>query len=1344
MRTDPAVFALQNEAQSKRPRFVIGIEYDVESIYLTSHADISGIPGVLVANVLRKPSAVSQRIVPDEGRSEIGSFSFSVVDVDSAFTEAIRAKLNDFKGLRGKKVRFWVGYARFAPSDSGGFGAGGFGGLGFGEGDPSTGPEAVFSEFQLFQTQIITGASYEDGVYEVTCSDITREQRKDIFEPKKTTLRDSIDADDTTVPVYATVGFQPVYHGASYSDGPDGVFGYIKVDDEWIRYTGTTADSFTGCTRGVLNTKAIPHTVDADSDADRRPKVEEGIYLELPAVKLAYAINTGIIHGTSPSQTLPPHWHLGIDPDLVRLSDFTGIGADLWNTSLDTDGFVVRFQGLSKIDGKKFLESELYMLLGCYSPIYSDGRIGLKRMNQVLADAAYVVELNQSNVIKHGALEHDLSGMHNRLQIDWNWNGEEFTRSTLFIDAQSIATHGPAPLKKLQFKGLHGSRHTEAIIRKRLDSFRDRYTSPPQLTSVDILSSLNRIEVGDIVRDRMRNVRDYAGALQDIDRSFEVQRRSCDYISGDVTLELFGSTAAASIEAPNSTGDGNALTDDFYDSEGTELSTVCTISVVGGVGVIQAGTYNLVAGIYYYLGDLSLSNGATLTINGTVQIRVRGFFTINGVIDGVGRGKAGVADAGTTNSASWGLTQAGTPGFLGNSRGMDGVLLLPVPRAGVGYVRTQPCAFTAGQFTAFPFLDLTVDGDSLLGIPADLAGTSGGAGGKLGRATLGGNFVTGTVTVLGGTGGNSGAGLALIGRGLAFGASGEIDLSGNDAAATSSSNALGISFAVYPGPGGGGCPGGLLILLDGSTISIPDVGGKFTAACGDVPVDGTPLPQRGPAGFGEMKTAGWFAPGSGFQDESMISGLDMSNVAYRIQYIPGVETPQADQELKPPAPTALNVVPGERINTVRVTVGGPLGPNDFVEVFASIDNDRANAVRFGYGAVSEFTHELPSGGLRYYWTRIRRDVEGPDIFSDFFPSSATAGVSSLALDFAAELPRHTGAFLDTFEHQDAPRFYDIIGTPTITYPTDGENGGRVISIQNTGELDWKQNIPYNPNAIYIVTAKARMTVAPTGGVSAHDIFYAGLIGIAADGVTKLTLPSGTGGAHHYGVASGFDMGGVTLGQWQTFRGYFSGLSASPGPQPAPLATAPCEMYSNGSSSVVKFVRPVVIANYSAGNGTMQIDYIRIDIIVGTAGLEPDAATVTYISTGGGGSITGSLASPQTLMSVSVAAEDVDTTIVVTFTANMMATAVEAGGAGIWGYTNTASLGIGYDGTQANARVYAQNAASAQVNSVAIEETFSLPAGTAQTYNIYGFRSGGGASGSASFSSGVVKAEVLKR
>src|SRR5262245_10118853 len=111
MREDTVLFALSNEASVKRPRFVIRIEYEVESIYMTSTTGITGFTVVILENVLRRPAAVSQRIVPDEGGSEIGSFTFSLVDLEGVFTEERREKIADGQGLRGKTVRFYVGYA---------------------------------------------------------------------------------------------------------------------------------------------------------------------------------------------------------------------------------------------------------------------------------------------------------------------------------------------------------------------------------------------------------------------------------------------------------------------------------------------------------------------------------------------------------------------------------------------------------------------------------------------------------------------------------------------------------------------------------------------------------------------------------------------------------------------------------------------------------------------------------------------------------------------------------------------------------------------------------------------------------------------------------------------------------------------------------------------------------------------------------------------------------------------------------------------------------------------------------------------------------------------------------
>lgn len=980
MRQDSYPFSVQNAASTKEPRFVIKIEFETDSVYLTSHDDIQGVPGTVLYGVLKAPSAISQKIVPDEGRSEIGAMTFSLIDYQSQFTTEMAERLQNQQGMRGRKVKLWIGYKQ--TTSTSGYGTGGYGEGEYGVGGISAG-DPVFSNFQLFQTQIVKNCGFDKGVYNVRCSDITREQRANIFDPKLTTLRDSITVSDTTIPVYSTQGFQPVWHGTAHSDAPSAAVGYIKIGDEIIRYTGLTDDSFTGCTRGVLNSKAVAVTVATATEQDNRPKVTEYIYLEMPAVKLVYAILTGIIHGTA--YTLPSHWHLGIETDLIRLTDFTGIGLDLWDTSDDTAGFVVRFLGLGKTDGKKFIESELLMLLACYQPVYNDGSTGLRRMTQVLADASYCVLLNEDNVVSTGELLHDMDGMYNQLAINWNYNGQDFTRRTLFIDNESILAHGAVPLKTLNFKGLQGSRHTNAILKQRISAFRDRYTQPPETISVSALPSMSYLEVGDIVRLQLDSVRDFAGDTVAINRSFEIQQKSENYATGEVTFSLFGSTAAANDETapPNDSGSA-ALPDAFYNSTGTELSTVVDITVVGGVGVIDSGTWNLTghanlnnaAAIYYYLGDLTLPDGASLTITNNVQLRVRGFLTINGDIDGVGSGLLGVADSGAI-----GIQSSGTPGYFGATRGMDGVGIY-IGRSTLQF-GTVSSVTTVGANSVAPLLNLAVSDSILKGIPGDIRGTSGGAGGQGLRGSF--NSYPEFFDGAGGSGGNGGAGLLVIARGSSFGASSLINLSGQGTATPSTYHRDGIGD-FYPGAGAVGCPGCFYLLIDGSENVFPDIGGHFLAKTG---TSGAPLVNLKPTANITIET-NWQNPKEGYLDPGFISNVDYSNVAYRIQYIPGSETAQEDNALLPPSGlAAVSVLNGIELSWVRNDRRLP------VEIYASLDNDRTNAVEIAEVYASKFTYTVQTVDSFYFWIR-GRDVQS-DLATDWYPVSSTGGVRGSAL-----------------------------------------------------------------------------------------------------------------------------------------------------------------------------------------------------------------------------------------------------------------------------------------------------------------------------------------------------------
>lgn len=113
--------------------------------------------------------------------------------------------------------------------------------------------------------------------------------------------------------------------------------------------------------------------------------------------------------------------------------------------------------------------------------------------------------------------------------------------------------------------------------------------------------------------------------------------------------------------------------------------------------------------------------------------------------------------------------------------------------------------------------------------------------------------------------------------------------------------------------------------------------------------------------------------------------------AYRIQYLPGVETPQEDIGTLPATPSGLAA--SGNIGTIAITATVTrLQENDFLEIYAAATNDRTGATRVFLGKATEFTHALPTGSVRYYWCRVRRQDPGIDLFSGWLPTSATGGV----------------------------------------------------------------------------------------------------------------------------------------------------------------------------------------------------------------------------------------------------------------------------------------------------------------------------------------------------------------
>ena len=963
MRTDTANFISKNEAAIKRPRYSVQVSFDnadTDTVWLTSHADCE-VPdsATVIHNVLSDITGTSQRMDPIKAVSSIGAIDFTAVDIAGALTSLIETKLTAGDGLRHKRIRVYVGYQDLAWADYALVQTQIIDGISFNNGAYNfqcrdiqrTAKKNIFdpkldnlkatiddaqTAFVVYDTSdfetVFHGTSYSDSpsstvgyikVEKEICRWLSKVET--VISETGTDISFSgnvISSTSTDLSVFSDKQILNLSGtgGGGQNDGERFITGtptstsITVTGDAFITETASAninilADiQFYDVTRGALNTKAVLHEVDLTADTDKRTKVEELIYLELPLVKLLLAVLTGTLQGDSAS--LPDHWHLGIPAAYVSTSSLTGIGTDWWDTTDDTLGFPARFVGLTKTSGKTFYEKELLLLIGAYLVVQADGQLSLRRMNRILAGAPYIATLDETNIVNYTDLTHDMAAVHNQFRIEWNWeiNEKRLTRTYLLTDQGSVSKHGAADTIVMKFRGMDGSNHTQAAIATRTDSSRDRHAGPPQLVTVTCLHHMNRLEVGDVVLYNMRGIKDYVTG-EDVSRSMEIQQISMNWLTGDVVLTLFGSSQAA--DAQSYSTETTVLADGFYTALGTDISTVTTGSDIGGVWHISTnstltGDADMTAAgaIFYYAGGIRLDSGITLTLNANVQIRARDGFTCNGTIDGAGNGLVATA-SGTTGM----FNTYSTGGILGNLY------------EGYDTYQSRDGALVLGN----PLNYYTLDNGSttLTGIPAELRGSSGADGGDVDGIYWPDHDSEGsppgdptTANEAGGTGGAGGAGLCVVARGFSCGVAASINLDGEDGSG-GTSLLLG-TYIMHSGSGGGGAPGGLLILLDGATSTESGVAAAFSAIQGGLSDSGVSLQEA-------------FEHGSGMRGEvfynhnvhSYYTGLLQRNIgqaAYRVQYVPEDEIPAADVSEITSIPSAIAIQEATGTNNSLNTV----------------------------------------------------------------------------------------------------------------------------------------------------------------------------------------------------------------------------------------------------------------------------------------------------------------------------------------------------------------------------------------------------------------------------------------
>ena len=1009
MRVDALPFATANQAESKKPLYIIEIDFTDEILRLTGE---SGTPVPADGNdvehgTFKVVSSTSQRIDPNIGASTIGGITFESIDLSDAITDKFRAKLtNDAIGLLGKTVTFKFGYDALA-----------------------------YTEFETVQTQQIRNVRLDGKKYIIACEDIQRAAKKQIFDEVKTTLAANItDTETTTMNVFDTTDFTMVQHGTSYSDAPSATVGYLEIKQgdkrEVIRYTGKTSSTFTTLTRGVLGTRAQDFSFDSGG-SDNGITVRQYVYLEMPVLKLAYALLTGDLIGQA-SQTLPDEWHLNIDPAWVDQSQFTA-HEDLYDSTDDTAGFIARIEGVPRSDGKSFIEKELMLLAGTFMPVQADGSLGLKRMADVQPRAGYVGALDASNVIKYTPLEHAMDEVFNKVEIQWNYNTnrKEFSRINVLEDAASQATHGVTKTKILKFRALYGSIHSASILDTAFNVLRDRYAGPPLRISMTCLPSTNVFEVGDTVRVRLP-IQDFTDTGT-LDRTFEVQQRKINWLTGLVTFDLFSSSQRATLKTPSAT---SPLADAFYSSgltagneinatnfPGNVASSAGITTVSGDITLNGNADMTNNAAIYWCTEPLTVNAGVTISVDRNVQLRVKGHITMNGDIDGI----AAAVETGITGycgamvEAQWGLEIDGGGPVNDYYKSTNRSMVTPLQRSPL--------------YGLIPFLNVGVDATGIVaGIPTDCRGISGATGGEVYQLDLL------RKRAAGGAGGDGGAGLVIVSRGGSFGGSGQIDLSGG--AGIKGSTHVSTGKTMHAGCGSPGGPGSCHWVVDGQASTIPTLSLNFIGKMGAVDLDGS-----------TPDLSDWVkhpAPGDASQETSSAHGLnpardengpqdstqvDISQSVQRVQVVSGFVEPNADVEASAPAPTSVTLTARANLPDMIISWAdpSPIDYYDYVQVWRHTSNDFASASLLVDIRANTFTDTTAVAGTNYYyWVRSKKGVDYSSEVATTPTNATSAAITAASTSTVGGVSAATVAAAATNFNTSNDRNNAAITTPSVS------------------------------------------------------------------------------------------------------------------------------------------------------------------------------------------------------------------------------------------------------------------------------------------------------------------------
>ena len=680
--------------------------------------------------------------------------------------------------------------------------------------------------------------------------------------------------------------------------------------------------------RGALNTTAKAHEVNTDLPTNRRPAVNEVIYYAGPAQLMSYLVMTGDRYGTS--YKWPRHWCLSIPAAWIATAYFTAIGADIWDTTDETEGVFVEFIAPKKQKGFSFIYEQLNIPCGVFNPVLPNGQLGLRRHAATSVDAPFSAVWDESIVSNISNARFDQSDVHNYLRVDYDYDPilKTYNVPLEIIDTDSAALYGLSEGYSVPLQGLSPYVYTDNQVSQLVNAIRNAYAGPPFKCTVEVPIHTD-VTLGTTRRLKLDKIQDFLKdditPFNTVDRTVEIRGARYDFKREVISVDVFGATQrAAPVNFGSQTTD--RLVSGYFTGEGSNLASVMSGSSSGGrfttsgnytmTGVTDlssaTATANNNQGIFYINEDFYLSAGNELRFTENVILKVNGTLFYAGSI---------IANDSSLAGGSNG--NPGTAGFVGDTIGGAGL----IPRNQfpgnlmTATWHTQPIV-TEGKNSDFPILALRNESGYLKGLPKDIRNSSGSS------AARSVEWVAGSYNSYFSQGGTGKGSLIIICERFVGIGAGSVVLSGNAGSAGTKPTAWSSGLT---GKGGGSMPGNLVILFNSNTISPPDLSRVTALRPGNLQSATPVTPFQLVTGhlqtrdfFGELASGMNYSngnPGNPYSAIDLIGDLDMKQSVVYWDYVPENATPAASDNIYTPATLPSVSVLSETINTPETSYG---------------------------------------------------------------------------------------------------------------------------------------------------------------------------------------------------------------------------------------------------------------------------------------------------------------------------------------------------------------------------------------------------------------------------------------